>query len=323
MVSSINNSATINVSAHGTYQLPSAISANSDHGKPTAPESEPAAILDVSERGRELAALQIRYNIDKSIFKSDDDTFFSLEARAQSKANSTQAFLEADKLRTEISRLITGTYDPFGDPNETLEERVMNREKGLKLAEYLAEKYIDNPIEKQSYLDGVKQLAKNAEQRDLNPIENFVGFMPGYKEAYKAAYMSISKTDFADENARSTAVNHEAIKTLLRDPKYKEIADRYDAGEISIGAAFVYMSRLSQFGNIYGPSFGNLNKAAVKHDISTVTEKAVADAIDRIKSSLDMNAVREDVQRTIKEITANILQNYKLPGLSTPSGRLL
>jgi len=297
---------------------------NASANENAAANPAPAAILDVSDRGRELSTLQIRYNIDKSIFKSDDDTFFSPEARAQSKANSTQAFLESDKLRTEVNRLITGTYDIFGDPNETLEERVTNREKGLKLAEYLAENYISNPAEKQNYLDGVKQLAKDTEQRDLKPVENFVGAMPGFKEAYKAASKSMPTPDFADESALSawrSTLHDEATKTLLRDPMFKEIADRYDAGEISLGAAFVYMNNLSKFGILEG-DFSKAKKPSDTGDDPAVNEKAVADAIERIKNSLDMNAIKEDIQRIIKDITANILQNYKLPGLTAPSGPL-
>jgi hypothetical protein len=301
----VNASAAPNVQAHsGAGTGPANAQAAAAHAPAAATTTEPAAILDVSEKGRELSALQLRYDLDKSIFKFDLDSW---EARAQSKANSTQAFLESDKLSTEVNRLITGTYDIFGDPNETLEERVTNREKGLKLAEYLAENYISNPAEKQNYLDGVKQQAYNAEQRDLKPNENFAGFMPGFKEAYKAASKSMPMPDFSDESAVSawrSALHDEATKTLLRDPKFKEIADRYDAGEISLGAAYVYMNNLSKFGMLEG-DFSKAKKPSSADEDSAIKEKAIADTIERVRNNLDTDAVKKDVQKMINDILSN------------------
>jgi len=63
------------------------------------------------------------------------------------------------KLSAELGRLLL-------DPNGTLEERVVNREKGLELAKYFAENYIDDPAAKQNFLDRAKEVANTAEMRD-------------------------------------------------------------------------------------------------------------------------------------------------------------
>jgi len=353
MVSGVNNSATPNVPANGTYQPPNvgAADAGTDTVKSPATEPEPAAILDVSARGRELAALQLRYSDPANPFFKLDA---SPETRAQSKANFAKALLDgpeewrqihtvaeegtlnrlvqdvvnakmdpatASKFTTELSRLIQGTYDTFGNPNETLEERVVNREKGLKLAEYIAENYIDDPADKQKFLEGVKHFANNAELSDkgylvmegpqekiLNPDQFSTGTSaPILDNAWNAAVKSIKTTQFADEESMRKALNDEYFKILINDPTNKGIAEKYNAGEIDRETATRQIRFLAVFGNVNGPSFGNPNKTAEKPDAPAVNEKAVTDTIAQVKSKIDLNAIMEDVRNIIKKITANFV----------------
>ncbi|MDR2591871.1 MAG: hypothetical protein LBC59_03595 [Chitinispirillales bacterium] len=99
----------------------------------------------VDELG-ELMREAMAYNVDNTLL-------FSLYSNTE--MDNTTAF----KLASELGRLLS-------DPRETLETRVANREKGLKLAEYIAENYIDDPAAKQTFLDRAKEVANLYEMRD-------------------------------------------------------------------------------------------------------------------------------------------------------------
>jgi hypothetical protein len=161
--------------------------------------------------------------------------------------------ITADSFTAELSRLIRGTWGENGNLSGTVEERAANREKGLKLAEYIAETYIDEPEERENFLDGVKRFYDNAVLREKGYLvtegPNGVTIskpgepVPGasdtniFIEAYKVACESLSETEFADDEARFAAVKKVAITILLRNPKYESIAKQYAAGEISIEKA--------------------------------------------------------------------------------------
>jgi hypothetical protein len=358
MLHQVNNRATSNVPANGTYQPPNngATDTGTDTIKPP-PPPEPAAILDVSAMGRQLATLQLRmFDPANPLFKFDDGSFFSAEAMAQRKAASAKSLLEPDtsrqihvtgmegtlqklvldvvnskmdpatanKFTAELSHLIQGTWDVFGNPNETLEERVGNREKGLKLAEYIAENYIDEPDEKQRFLDGVKHFYNNAVLRDkgyvviegpqeqiLKPEQSITGInISSFDMAWKAAVKSVSTMSFTDESERLNAQHDEYIKNLLSDPKNAEVAKLYEAGEINLGAAMNYMMKLARYGSIDGPSFGSSNKTSTGNgspDTLVVNEKTVANTIEQVKNSLDMDAIKEEVQRMVKSILSTFM----------------
>jgi hypothetical protein len=222
------------------------------------PTPSPATILEISAEGRELAlnSLQFRENDPDNPFFTLDETFFSKEAVEYRKMGGAGSLLEPDGLRqihissidgsiqqrvadvvnqkmdpttaqnfvSSVTRLIQGTTDGHGNINETVEERAINREKGLKLAEYIAENYIDESDERKEFLNGIKYFYDNAVLRDK-----------GYTVIERPDGVSIGKPSLAEKE--------------------------WEAGSI----------------------------------------------IARVKNTLDMNAVNEDVQRIIKEITANIV----------------
>jgi hypothetical protein len=99
----------------------------------------------VDELG-ELMREAMAYNVDNTLL-------FSLYSNTE--MDNTTVF----KLASELGRLLS-------DPRETLETRVANREKGLKLAEYIANNYIDDPTAKQTFLDRAKEVANLYEMRD-------------------------------------------------------------------------------------------------------------------------------------------------------------
>jgi hypothetical protein len=170
-------------SAAPNVQAPAAPQRRDAGDAPAAP-SEPAAIFDISARGRELAALQIRIL---------DEPLISEEEAFQMKADFGKSLLDpsshkqihtvsgegtvrrlvqdvvnyktdpttARLITDELDRLITGIY-VNGKTDGTIEERAVNREKGLKLAEYIAETYIDEPSERKNFLDGVKHFYDSA-----------------------------------------------------------------------------------------------------------------------------------------------------------------
>jgi hypothetical protein len=381
MLHQVNNSVAPNLAVHGTHRSPNAgvIGANRGSISPMAPE--PAAILNISASGLELlAALQISYSDggDNPFFNFDADGLFYnpldgfWETKAQMKENGakklaagpeetgtlehlvltalinpTMDFATANRFTTELSYLINGTYDAFGDPKESLAERIVNREKGLILAEYIAENYIDDPDAKQAFLDGVKQFADSAVERDLNP-EPLIKFrrirhdrsgftytrepiIPGFEEAYNAAFRSIAKTLSGDDDdavrramgeiVRRGDVFHEAINILLHDPKlqrdhpkYKEIADRYDAGEISYGVAFVYMHQIADYGMIDGEGDFRLAKkpTSTYYDDAESVKESLANTIEQIRNSLNVDTIKESVMNIVRDILFNTASR---PGL--------
>jgi hypothetical protein len=197
------------------------------------------------------------------------------------------------------------------------------------LAEYIAENYIDEPNARQWFLDGVKQFVNNAVQRDLNPTSliNYthatIGIeIPGYKEAYNAAFRSIAKTISGDDDdAMYSAmyeivergdVEHEALKILLHDPKflrdypmYKEIADRYDAGEISYGAAFNYVVQIANFGMFEGDFGLAKTPTSTYYDDEESVKEALANTIEQIRNSLNVDTIKENVMNIVRDILSN------------------
>jgi hypothetical protein len=92
-------------------------------------------------------------------------------------SNPDMASDTAFKLSAEVGRLLKA-------PAATLEEGVANRAKGLELAKYIAENYIDDPADKQKVLDRAKELANVFEQRDK-----------GYAVAMTTEGYSVTKVD--------------------------------------------------------------------------------------------------------------------------------
>jgi hypothetical protein len=359
MLHRINNNAAPNLAAHGTHRPPNAgiVSAGgcSPIVSPTPPEPEPAAILNISARGFELlTALQIRYSDDDNpIFTFDGDLDDLRAARAQSKEFRAQQLMEipeiegtlghlvltaltnttmdietAKKFKDELSYLIIGTYDGFGDPKECLDERVVNREKGLILAKYIAENYINEPDARQAFLDGVKQFADRAIVRDLNPEEvTYQRFspttVPGEGNAYNAAFKSVIKPMFGDDvnaflrvfyedDTLGKILMHEALKILFHDPKflsdhpkYKEIADQFNAGEINAARASGDIHKIAVFGILEGDFRLAKKPSSTYYDDVESTKDALADTMERIRSTLNMDTIKESVMNIVRDILSN------------------
>jgi hypothetical protein len=132
--------------------------------------------------------------------------------------------------------------------------------------------------------------------------------VPGFDRAWKEAMASLSETDFADSHTYVGALSDKVAKVFLRDApagKYDSIAKMYAAGEIN-GAGVISMVVKANFEE------GYLNKKPIS-DTSTSdksfveNERKVSDTIERVKNSLDMNAIKEDVQRMIKEILSTFM----------------
>jgi hypothetical protein len=249
----------------------------------TQPAAQPAAIVEISDAGRELAAQMSEANAapaptinvinDKGyehitskirIYSDTDDlpdvklpdNF--LAARAQGKTEYTRSddpdfILYGDitikgmiasnpDVSEELANKLTGELGRLlRDPNGTLEERVVNRAKGLELAKYIAENYIDDPVNKQTFLDRAKELANTAEMRDK-----------GYDSLY---------------------IDEETTKMVKTDDDL-----------------------LASWGQL--------------------TEKQATDIINRAKNSLDMNAVKEDALNILKKIMEDFVNsngNLALP----------
>jgi len=93
---------------------------------------------------------------------------------------------KAGFVANELQRMISGTL--FNN-DASLEERAMNREIGLKNAEYLAENYFDNPDEAKAFLDEVYRFAENDilrekgyivfENSDMKPFRNYESPLDG------------------------------------------------------------------------------------------------------------------------------------------------
>jgi hypothetical protein len=239
--------------------------------------AQPAAIVEISDEGRELAAqmseakpvleavfkfvpdgdnsFEIVKNDDplsskaKNFFENEvataiakgktsapkltlQDTMYSDNALSFAIGDALKFKYDVDnitsfKLSAELGRLLQG-------PANTIEERVVNREKGLELAKYIAENYIDGPDAKQQFLDRAKELAKYAELQDKG---YFVAMtMDGGRSVTKI-----------DDNL------------LIKEGK--------------------------------------------------PTEKQATDIINKTKNSLDINAIKEDVLNTFKKIMANFAGN--------------
>jgi hypothetical protein len=95
--------------------------------------------------------------------RSDEDRYADIELgfaiQATLKFNYDVDNGTSFKLAGELGRLLSA-------PNGTLEERTVNRAKGLELAKYFAENYITDPAAKQNFLDRAKEIANTSEMRD-------------------------------------------------------------------------------------------------------------------------------------------------------------
>jgi hypothetical protein len=220
----------------------------------------------------------------------------------------------AGKFVDEVQRLITGD-----SKTESVEERTVNREKGLELANYIAENYIDNPADRQKFLEGVKHFAHNAELRDKGyfvmegpeelvrkPGQSMIPglsppqFLPGWQEARKAALESISHREFADINAETDAWTEETVRIFLRNApagKYDDLAKKYETGEMrAVDVYFALMREENETGNA---------EPAVSQRELDEKEREVAHIIAQTKNKLDLNAIKEEVQNMIKNILSN------------------
>ena len=333
----VNASATPNAQPHGAYQPPNVSTGENVAATAT---TTPAAILDISARGRDLAALQLRKSDEPVIFISDEEAeniraemakYLSappdpatmihtagmdgtLQKIVADVVNAKMDPTTASKFTQELDRLIGGAYEN-GKLSGTIEERTVNREKGLKLAEYIAENYIDSPADRQKFLDGVKQFADYAELREkgYDVLETPDGArisrpgqsaipgesptnIPGYDKAWDEAVKSLGVHD------DSLALLNEAARIFLRDApagKYDSIAKMFAAGEINgVGVVFRVLSAQREAG--YAAPSPSANALAEK-------EREAGDAIAKAKSNLDKNALMEDVRDMIKKITANFV----------------
>jgi hypothetical protein len=195
----------------------------------------------------------------------------------------------------------------------TNEERAINREKGVKLAEYVAETYIDSAEDREKFLSKIKMWSDNAELRDKGYIVDFAEgpdgkarvwtpqewyggtlYIPGQKEAYKAANILAKGQVFENDEARRRFVWDESIKILLKDPRYADIGKRYEAGEIDLPRAWLAIADKCD-GNVHPEVKGFAEKV-----------KEVDATIERVKRTSDPDAVKADVQRIIQEILSNV-----------------
>jgi hypothetical protein len=266
--------------------------------------AQPSDIVEISDEGRALldgpdASRQIyapNMGLEGTVVRLVADVVYGKMDPAT-----------AGKFVNEVQRLITGD-----SKTESVEERVVNREKGLELANYIAENYIDDPADRQKFLDGVKHFADNAELRDKGyfvmegpeelvrrPGQSMIPglsppqFLPGWKDALNEALKSVSNTE-------DGTWMEETIKIFLRNApaeKYGELAQMFEAGEMR---AVDVLTRLLNDQKYQGDF-----KPAVSQKELAEKEREVAHIIEQTKNKLDMNAVKEDVQNMIKEILSN------------------
>jgi hypothetical protein len=332
----VNASAAPNVQARsGAGTGPAKAQAATAQTTATATPTEPAAILNISAEGRERSFQLKMFDpadpnlLDKSVFEavaqkkaedlanlSNDPNFFELNNVGPTKytlsglvegaINSKLDAATASKFTSEIDRLIRNIDNATGSLIGTVEERTVNREKGIKLAEYIAENYIDEPADRQVFLEGVKHFVNIAEMRDKGytvvdtlhgeAVINQDGGITGFGKAFSEAFTSLYKTG-QYKNEFDGALFDDALKasieTVLRDPKYKEIAAKYDAGEINLGGAYLSMSRKSD------------SETASLTAKFAENEKTVANTIEQTKKNLDKDAVKKDVQKMINDILSN------------------
>lgn len=132
------------------------------------------------------------------------------------------------QLAQELGDMIFSQWD------EDVKTRAINREAGMKLAEYIAQNYLDDPEEAQSFLEGINQFAERSEMRDkgylvfynsdigpikpkANPLKLYAQKYLGYSDQDWAdptklsAILKAYTKDMANHTSRLTGLN-EAIK---------------------------------------------------------------------------------------------------------------
>ena len=175
------------------------------HGRAAAQNDDTAVKVEISNEAR-LAALQLReFDLTDSALKIDE-SFFSREAHEQRRADfakSLESPLNIDPFDNEFQILgVTynfnaGTLEHFitdalagkarnaslvaselgqmirsaaNNNGATVEERAVNRETGLKHAEYIAKNCFDDPDEAKAFLDGIMKFYENDVMRDKGYI---------------------------------------------------------------------------------------------------------------------------------------------------------
>jgi len=370
MLNRVNNNAMAGVPGQGAYRKHDAVPADTGinpvgklSGHAVAPKSdatpppEPAAILDVSEEGRNLAlqSLEVRH-------LTPDDPFYSfltaeMEKMAQRKAANPQSLSEPDTSRkihtvdanewsiyrlvqdvvnpkmdpttannftNELSRLIQGTWDNSGNLNGTVEERATNREKGLELANYIAETYIDTPDAKKVFLDKVQDFYNNAVLRDKGyiviegpngttvekPRSSDTPLLPGFSKAWDEAVDNLSKAGTVDFDDKATldALTNESARVYLRNAgdKYADIAAKFEAGELN-GVEVFHLIRKSNYEESLRTGKHVTDPSSTSEKSFAEKEREVTAAINRVKNTLDIDAIKEEVQRTIKNILSTFM----------------
>jgi hypothetical protein len=248
-----------------------------EHGK----TAQPAATVEISDEGRELAAKMSEENsaaAPASMFKFVKANGEEYTAQLSTYDPDNPMFILDEDIFTKPKQSLDIPYDPkdpfylygdytiksmirsnpdvgekaaikltgelgrlLSDPNGTLEERTANRAKGLELAKLIAENYIDDPAAKQLFLDRAKEIANTTEMRDK-----------GYDFLY----------------------NDDGTTTIIKTDD----------------------NLLASWGK--------------------PTEKQATATIERVKNSLDMNAVKEDALNILKNIMADFVNsngNLALP----------
>jgi len=293
-----------------------AVSATPAPATAATPPPEPAAVVEVSDEGRELAAQKAETEYALMYVVEGPRMERTIQRLVYDVVSPKLDASAANRFTNEITTLIQGEYDG-SELLGTAEERAINREKGMKLAEYVAETYIDNAEDREKFLGLVKTYSDNAVLREkgyfvdfnlgengkaytLTPQEwhNGTVYIPGEKEARNAAWQ-MAKTVFGDKldqagSALNIFLQEETTKILLKDPKYADIAKRYDAGEIDLALAFHYIV-LKDGDNVHPDVSGFAKKV-----------KEVDATIERVKRTMDPDAVKADVQRIIQEILSNV-----------------
>jgi len=363
MLNRVNNNATSGVPGQGAYQPSKSgnVGSGRAHVNSLSSEAEPAAILDVSEEGRNraLQSLEVRY-------LTPDDPFYSfltaemekmsqmktdrinnpetapmnvgndrmaytyalewtLDGLVQSVVNAKMDPKTADAFTTELSHLIYGFDRATGYKiGDTIEERAVNREKGLELAKYIAETYIDAPEDRAKFLDGVNGFYNNAVLIDkgyyvtdgpngaiVEKPTSTGSDIAGFDKAFKEAAASLSKTVFPDNKTASLAALDKAAEIFLRDAppgKYDSIVAKFADGKINGIVFFGEVSRM-QFAEAYNnrKPISDTSSTSTPEKPFAETEREVSNTIDRVKNTLDITAIREEVQRTIKNILSTFM----------------
>ncbi|PKM49185.1 MAG: hypothetical protein CVV02_17105 [Firmicutes bacterium HGW-Firmicutes-7] len=116
----------------------------------------------------------------------------------------------ASLVASEIAKKIRGTVN---DPDATIEERAVNRQTGLKLAEYIAQKYFDNDDEANDFLAEINKYVEN----DVLREKGYVVFDNSDMKPFKGYTLPTAPDDYIRASAFAEKYGDTSLKEIFDD----------------------------------------------------------------------------------------------------------